>query len=139
MSEVRIVYFSSITENTKHFVEKLDFPLERIPLYPVEKFLNVDYDYVLFCPTYGDGNDTRIVPKQVIKFLNDENNRSHCVAVIAGGNLNFGEFYGRAGRVLSAKLQVPLLYLFELFGNDEDVRKVNEGLLDFWSKRELEK
>lgn len=133
MSDVKIVYFSSITENTRHFVDKLGFPSERIPLRGGDPFLNVDENYILFCPTYGDGDNRKIVPKQVIKFLNDETNRSHCVGVVAGGNKNFGEHFGRAGYVLSARLNVPILYLFELFGTPHDVDNVREGLLSEWN------
>lgn len=140
-SNVRVVYFSSVTENTKHFVDKLGFPAERIPLRGKDPFLNVGYPYVLFCPTYGDGDNKKIVPKQVIKFLNDENNRSHCVGVVAGGNRNFGDHYGRAGFVLSARLQVPIMYIFELFGTPHDVDNVRDGLNKQWNDllaREIE-
>lgn len=132
MSDVKLVFFSSITENTRHFVDKLGFSAQRIPLRGRDEFLNVDEDYILVCPTYGDGDNRKIVPKQVIKFLNDEKNRSHCVGVIAGGNKNFGQHYGRAGYVLSARLKVPLLYLFEQFGTPHDVDNVREGLSNHW-------
>ena len=71
-----IVYFSSATNNTKRFVEKVGLPAERIPLRPKEDPLHVDDEYVLVVPTYGGGNQKGAVPKQVIKFLNDEHNRS---------------------------------------------------------------
>ena len=47
------VYFSSVTENTKAFVEKLGFDSARIPLYPRDEPLLVDRPYLLFVPTYG--------------------------------------------------------------------------------------
>lgn len=129
---VRIVYFSSATNNTQRFADKLGFPAERIPLLPRDGFLTVDYDYVLIVPTYGGGTEGGAVPKQVIKFLNDESNRSLCRGVIASGNTNFGEGYCLAGSIISRKVKVPLLYKFELLGNREDVVKVQEGLKTFW-------
>ena len=91
----RLVYFSSVSGNTKRFVEKLGLPAHRIPLYPKDDPLVVDEDFVLMVPTYGGGNGRGAVPKQVIKFLNDERNRKHIRGVIGAGNTNFGEI-GRA-------------------------------------------
>lgn len=128
-----IVYFSSATENTKRFVEKLGFPAKRIPLHKKDPELLVDEPYVLVCPTYGGGvgitgQTSRPVPGQVIRFLNNEHNRSLIRAVIAGGNSNFGADFGKAGDVISSKCKVPYVYRFELLGNDEDVRIVRGGL-----------
>lgn len=130
-----VVYFSSATENTHRFVQKLGLPSKRIPLHSTEEDLLVDEPYVLICPTYGGGasihgGNSRPVPKQVIHFLNNERNRSYIRGVIASGNTNFGSDYGKAGDVISAKCQVPYLYRFELLGNDEDVRKVRAGLAE---------
>ncbi|WP_075891344.1 class Ib ribonucleoside-diphosphate reductase assembly flavoprotein NrdI [Actinomyces provencensis] len=129
-----IVYFSSATGNTRRFVEKVGFPAERIPLRARDPFLHVDHDYVLVVPTYGGGNAHGAVPKQVIKFLNDPTNRSHCRGVISAGNTNFGTAYCLAGDIISAKLGVPHLYKFELLGTPEDVSRVHEGLSEFWSR-----
>ena len=92
-------------------------------------------EYVLVVPTYGFGKGTGAVPKQVIAFLNDEHNRSLCRGVIAAGNTNFGEAYCIAGDIISAKLQVPYLYRFELLGTSRDVERVREGLAEFWAAR----
>ena len=129
-----IVYFSSATGNTRRFVEKVGFPAERIPLRARDPFLHVDHDYVLVVPTYGGGNTHGAVPKQVIKFLNDPTNRSHCRGVISAGNTNFGTAYCLAGDIISAKLHVPHLYKFELLGTPEDGSRVHEGLSEFWSR-----
>lgn len=129
---IRLVYFSSATENTKRFVEKLGFDVDRIPLRKSDDELLVDYDYVLVVPTYGGGAHKNAVPKQVIKFLNVENNRKHCIGVISSGNTNFGEGYLLAGKVISQKLSVPFLYGFELLGTVEDVEKVQKGLNEYW-------
>lgn len=130
-----LVYFSSTSGNTKRFVEKLGVPAERIPLYPTEEPLKVDEPYVLVVPTYGGGNDRGAVPKQVIKFLNDEHNRSFIRGVITAGNTNFGEAYCIAGDIVAAKCKVPHLYKFELFGTQDDVEAVRNGLDVLWKQQ----
>lgn len=130
-----VVYFSSVTENTRRFVDKLGFPSARIPLHRSDEPLIVNEPYILITPTYGGGvtmtgKNSKPVPKQVIHFLNNEHNRSFIRAVAAGGNTNFGTDYGLAGEVISAKCKVPYVYRFELMGTDEDVRVLRGGLLD---------
>ncbi|MFV0632552.1 class Ib ribonucleoside-diphosphate reductase assembly flavoprotein NrdI [Demequina sp.] len=129
-----LVYFSSTSGNTHRFVEKLGVPADRIPLYPTEEPLTVDEPYVLVLPTYGGGNDRGAVPKQVIKFLNDEHNRSFIRGVISAGNTNFGAAYCIAGDIVAAKCKVPHLYKFELFGTPDDVDAVRNGLESLWKQ-----
>lgn len=128
-----IVYFSSVSENTKRFVDKLGVPAFRIPISPAEAALfKHNRESVLVTPTYGGGNDKSTVPKQVIKFLNDPDNRKHIKAVIAGGNTNFGTHFGKAAEIIAAKLEVPILYRFEITGTPEDVIEVKERLAKLW-------
>lgn len=129
-----LVYFSSATENTKRFVERVGLPSARIPLHRHDGELVVDEPYVLICPTYGGGvsltrKNSRPVPPQVIRFLNNEHNRGLLRGVIASGNSNFGADYCRAGDVISAKCKVPYLYRFELMGGVEDVNHVRSELV----------
>ena len=131
-----LVYFSSVSGNTHRFIEKLGAPAHRIPLYGNDPFLQMDEPYVLIVPTYGGGPHTKAVPKQVIKFLNNEQNRSLIRGVIAAGNTNFGDAYGLAGDIIAYKCKVPHLYRFELFGTDEDVTRVREGLDTFWTQQQ---
>ncbi|WP_115728320.1 class Ib ribonucleoside-diphosphate reductase assembly flavoprotein NrdI [Actinomyces culturomici] len=130
----KVVYFSSATNNTTRFVDKLGLPAERIPLRKSGPALHVDEPYVLITPTYGGGNLKGAVPKQVIAFLNDPENRRHCVGVISSGNTNFGTAYCLAGDIVSAKLGVPHMYKFELLGTPEDVSRVRKGLEEFWQR-----
>lgn len=126
-----IVYFSSRSNNTHRFVQKLDLTAQRIPVSLKEDLL-VDQDYILISPTYSSGNvtaegkiDTRgAVPRQVIHFLNNPDNRKHCLGVISSGNTNFGDSFAIAGPIISQRLHVPLLYQFELLGTIEDVKRV---------------
>jgi protein involved in ribonucleotide reduction len=130
-----LVYFSSVSENTHRFVQKLGLPATRIPLHGR---IEVDRPYVLVLPTYGGGRATPnieaggYVPKQVIAFLNNEHNRALLRGVIAAGNTNFGAEFCYAGEVVARKCGVPYLYRFELMGTDEDVQAVRAGLADFW-------
>jgi protein involved in ribonucleotide reduction len=135
-----LVYFSSISGNTARFVEKLGLPARRIPLHmgphSTEEFLHVDEPYVLVTPTYGGGQGRGVekgsVPKQVIKFLNDEGNRTWIRGVISAGNTNFGQAFCLAGEIISRKCNVPHLYRLELFGTPEDVARVSDGLERWW-------
>ena len=128
-----LVYFSSVSENTHRFVQKLGIPATRIPL---RGRIVVDQPYVLILPTYGGGrtsprtDDAGYVPKQVIAFLNDERNRSLIRGVIAGGNTDFGPEFAYSGDVISRKCGVPYLYRFELMGTPEDVATVRAALAD---------
>ena len=130
-----LVYFSSTSENTHRFVSKLGFPTARIPLRRTEPPLTVDEEYVLVVPTYGGGSVKGAVPKQVIAFLNNPDNRALCRGVIASGNTNFGQAYCLAGDIIASKLGVPFLYRYELLGTPTDVSRVKEGLEDFWQTR----
>lgn len=132
-----IVYFSSTSENTKRFVEKLGIKSTRIPLFAkeVEDF-EVENDSILVLPTYGGGEDTRAVPKQVIKFLNNPANRAKIAGVVALGNTNFGETYCIAGDIVSEKLNVPLLYRVEILGTPDDVIEVKERISKLWNARQ---
>lgn len=131
-----LVYFSSISGNTARFIEKLETRAVRIPLHSSDAALVVDEPYVLVTPTYGGGQgrgeEKGSVPKQVIRFLNDEHNRSLIRGVISAGNTNFGEHFCLAGEVISRKCRVPHLYRLELFGTPEDVDRVSEGLERWW-------
>ncbi|WP_251976105.1 class Ib ribonucleoside-diphosphate reductase assembly flavoprotein NrdI [Salinicola avicenniae] len=129
-----LVYFSTKSGNTRRFVEKLGIPASRIPLNRDDPPLRADEPYILIVPTYGDGDPKTSVPPQVIRFLNDEHNRSLIRGVIAGGNSNFGAAFGLAGRVIAQKCQIPYLYRFELMGTQEDVRRVIAGVNEFWKR-----
>jgi protein involved in ribonucleotide reduction len=123
-----VVYFSSTSENTKRFVDKLATTSHRIPLHRTEEPLTVTEPYVLIVPTYGAGKDNGAVPKQVIRFLNNPSNRTHLVGIVTAGNTNFGNAYGLAGRIIAAKTNTPVLYQFEVLGTPEDVDAVRRIL-----------
>ena len=131
-----IVYFSSTSENTKRFVEKLGIKAKRIPLMTKDA---TDFEItdrsVLVVPTYGGGDDHRAVPIQVIKFLNNPHNRNLVAGVIAMGNTNFGETYCIAGDIISSKLQVPLLNRVEILGTPSDIEETRERIAQLWQSQ----
>ncbi|MDR2998275.1 MAG: class Ib ribonucleoside-diphosphate reductase assembly flavoprotein NrdI [Microbacterium sp.] len=132
-----LIYFSSVSGNTARFIDKLGLPARRIPLHRQDEPLVIDEPFVLVTPTYGggqgSGEEKGAVPKQVIRFLNDERNRSLIRGVISAGNTNFGESFCLAGEIISRKCRVPHLYRFELFGTQDDVDRVSDGLERWWT------
>lgn len=129
---IDVVYFSSVSGQTERFVRKLDVPHSyRIPLRRGDEPLKVDSPYVLITPTYGAGRDHKAVPPQVIKFLNDPDNRKYMRGVVAGGNKNYGKYFCYAADVIAEKCNVPVLGKFEIFGlpgEAEDIQKEIEGI-----------
>ena len=129
-----IVYFSSRSENTHRFVQRLGLPAVRIPLNEREH-LQVDEPYILIVPSYGGGGTAGAVPRQAIRFLNDVPNRQLIRGVIAAGNRNFGDAWGRAGEVIAQNCAVPYLYRFELMGPPDDIDNVRKGVSEFWQRQ----
>ena len=120
---------------------KHDLALTRggnLELFPIlrDRAAGKDEPFVLVTPTYGGGQgrdeERGAVPKQVIRFLNVEQNRTLIRGVIAAGNTNFGDAFCAAGDIISRKCHVPHLYRLELFGTSEDVTRVSEGLERWW-------
>ncbi|WP_255470917.1 class Ib ribonucleoside-diphosphate reductase assembly flavoprotein NrdI [Pseudarthrobacter sp. B4EP4b] len=130
----QLIYFSSASENTSRFVSKLGREVARIPLLPKDAPLLATRPYVLVVPTYGGTGGEGSVPKQVIRFLNNPQNRQLIRGVIGAGNTNFGDNYCMAGDIIAAKCGVPHLYRFELMGTPDDVTRVNNGLDTFWTR-----
>ncbi|HKS33149.1 MAG TPA: class Ib ribonucleoside-diphosphate reductase assembly flavoprotein NrdI [Enterobacteriaceae bacterium] len=129
-----LVYFSSSSENTHRFITRLGLPAIRIPLNERER-IRVDEPYILVVPSYGGGGTAGAVPRQAIRFLNDKHNRQLIRGVIAAGNRNFGDAYGRAGDVIAQKCAVPYLYRFELMGTQRDIENVRKGVSEFWQQQ----
>lgn len=132
-----LVYYSSATENTHYFVNRLQHRsvrlLKKMPIPEIRE------PFVLVVPTYAGAKGEGAVPKTVIQFLNDEKNRQWLKGVIAGGNRNFGWAYALAGKVVSQKCHVPWLYSFELRGTTDDVKLVRQGLEKLWKQISPEK
>ncbi|MCG8710654.1 class Ib ribonucleoside-diphosphate reductase assembly flavoprotein NrdI [Brenneria sp. 4F2] len=130
-----LVYFSSQSENTHRFIARVGLPALRIPLAIDQPVLKMDQPYILVVPSYGGGGAKGAVPRQVIHFLNQRQNRDRLRGVIAAGNMNFGMAYCIAGDIIAQKCQVPYLYRFELLGTAEDVENVRKGVIEFWQRQ----
>ncbi|AGT07311.1 class Ib ribonucleoside-diphosphate reductase assembly flavoprotein NrdI [Paracoccus aminophilus] len=126
-----LVYYSSRSGNTARLVERLGLGGARIPLSPAEPMPEPRVPYVLVLPTYADGQGRGAVAKPVIHFLNDTARRALLRGVIAGGNRNFGSTFALAGDVIAQKCNVPVLYRFELSGNETDIARIRAGLAEF--------
>lgn len=118
-----LVYFS-VMGNTSRLVNKLSLNNNHIND-------GVGSNSVLVIPTYG----VHAVPNQVIKALNKDA-RKNVIGVIGTGNINFGKNYCLSGTVLSAKLQVPLLYRVELAGTPWDIEQI-ENIFESFNSRAL--
>ena len=126
-----LIAYDSKTGNVRRFIEKLKLPAVRI-----EESMAIDEPFVLVTPTYGGGAGRGVekgaVPKQVIRFLNEERNRRNIRGVISAGNTNFGDAFCLAGDIVARKCAVPHLYRLEVFGTPDDVERVTEGLERWW-------
>ena len=87
----RVVYFSSSTENTRRFVDKVGIPSVRLPVVRKDPPVKGDAPYVLIVPSYGGGRmePKHAIPKQVMTFLKDPESRDNCVGVISSGRCPF--------------------------------------------------
>lgn len=127
----RLVYWSSRTQNTRRFVDSLGIEAIRLPMSVAEDFPILRDPFVLVVPTFGSEEWTA-VPRPVSHFLDLHGHSALLRGVIAGGNRNFGETFGLAGKLISEKLGIPCLYRFELAGTPADTDKVRQGLERFW-------
>lgn len=130
-----LAYFSSTSDNTHRLVRELGIPASRLPLRRTDPALIMTSPFVLVTPTYGSGDELGAVPKQVIRFLNVEQNRHQMRGVVATGNTNFGSGYCRAGDIIAAKCGVPVLARIEIFGTPEDRDELRATLARFWAPR----
>ena len=105
MTTQALIYFSTHSETCHRFVGKLGIPATRLP--EDGSPLCATQPYVLLVPTYGGGHHNGAVPRPVIRFLNQPENRALLRGIIAAGNTNFGAAYGIAGDIIAAKCGVP--------------------------------
>jgi len=130
--EPLIVYYSSKTGNTDRFVKSLGIRAIRISNSSQQALPTISEPYILISPTYANDDGSNAVPKPVIRFLNNIDNRTQLRGVIGAGNRNFGDNFGLAARVIAKKCNVPLLYRFELSGTTTDIINVREGIKKLW-------
>lgn len=112
-----IIIYDSKTGNVKRFVNKLSFPC-----FSVNKIDKVEDEYVLITFTTGIGQ----CPESTLNFMERNENSKLCKGVISSGNKVWGNRFGAAADIISAKYNVPVLCKFELSGDSHDVKKVKE-------------
>jgi protein involved in ribonucleotide reduction len=86
--------------------------------------VEISSPYILFIPTYAANDGRGAIPKSIVKFLNNQNNRTLLKGIVASGNKNFGSNFCLAGDLISNKCDVPVLYRYELRGTQHDVTNV---------------
>ncbi|AXY83262.1 flavodoxin [Bacillus phage v_B-Bak10] len=104
------VIYDSKTGNVERFVKKLPFPC-----FSVKEIHKLDEPFVFITFTTGIGQ----VPSTSLNFL--EVNKNYLKGVISSGNKVWGQNYGKAADIISAKYDVPVLCKFELSGDNHDV------------------
>ena len=69
-----LIYFSSVSNNTHRFVEKLGLPEQntaRLPLRTKDETLEAAEPFVLILPTYGADGGRGSVPKHCLLYTSD--------------------------------------------------------------------
>ena len=122
------LFYSSSSRNTARFAQKLERPTLELT-----SDLKITSPFVLLMPTFADGEGRGAVPKPVIRFLNDPENRGLLRGVIAFGNRNFGNTFALGGRMVAAKCGVPLCQTVELAGTEPDVALARQILETPWT------
>lgn len=137
MDNPPIVVFSSVSENTLRFANKLNLPFYRIPVH-LKEIPTMENPFILLTPTYGGGQVRGSVPKQVVRFFNAaEQNRTLCQGTIVSGNTTFGIGYATAGKIIANKMpNVPLLHIFEVLGTSADVHACRELVFEMFPDTE---
>lgn len=86
----------------------------------------INKEYVLFVPTYGNGE----IPEEVIKFLNGNN--KYLKAVVGSGSMaRHAETFNFASIKISEKYNVPILKNFDGAGTKEDLIEINNILKEY--------
>jgi len=134
-----LVYFSSVSENTHRFVQKLGVPATRIPLHGR---IEVDQPYVLILPTYGGGratpniNDGGYVPKTGHRLF-EQRAQPVVDSAASSPRATTTSVPNSLTRATSSPASAAFRtsYRFELMGTPDDVDAVRAGLADFWKEQ----
>ena len=110
-----LIVYDSLTGNVKKFISKLN-----MKSIPIDDSLIVNESYILITYTVGFGE----IPDSTVSFLG--RNYEYIKAVAVSGNRNWGHTYGKAGKTISTRFNVPLLLTFELSGTQQDIDTFKE-------------
>lgn len=114
-----MIYFVSITDNVRQFVQKIGVDSQEIDL--LNPLIKAEEPFILTVPSYEN-----MITDEMCEFLEYEDNLRLCRGFAASGNINFDSLFGLNGKELSEKYEKPLLLLFEYEGTNKDVEKMKE-------------
>ena len=60
----------------------------------------------------------------VVDFSTYKDNKKNLIGIIGCGNRNFNDLFAQTAKKIAVTLEVPILYLLEFSGTNEDVKKV---------------
>ena len=134
-----LVYFSSRSENTRRFVERLGCDALRLPIDGTEETPEVEAPFVLvsilkhlIIPVIVIG--TSGTAGMIRRLRANPPPPAQKIAVVHGDYRTGNFLQDGAGKIIADKCSVPLLYRFELLGTQEDVAAVRQGLERFWTR-----
>ena len=114
------IAFYSITGQTERFIKKTQLSAHQIddanPKYDMGK------SYILIVPSYQD-----FMMDSVVDFLTYKKN---IIGIIGCGNRNFNDLFAQTAKKIAATLKVPILYLLEFSGTNQDVKNVRKIVHD---------
>ena len=109
------IFYYSLTGNVERFLNKCE-----VQAYSIDAQIKPYRPFVLVTNTLGFGE----VPAPVRSFL--EKHSRLLTGVASSGNRNWGDNFGKAGRIISRQYNVPLLLVFELSGTKRDVERFKQ-------------
>lgn len=116
------IAFYSITGQTERFIKKTQLSAHQIddanPKYDMGK------SYILIVPSYQD-----FMMDSVVDFLTYKDNKN-IIGIIGCGNRNFNDLFAQTAKKIAATLKVPILYLLEFSGTNQDVKNVRKIVHD---------
>lgn len=118
---IKIAYMS-ITGNCRTFVNNLDIPKENLVEFDATNIpqLKEGDRYLMVVPTYEAS-----LTEPCWSFI-EENPQAKCIGLMGSGNRNFGkDMYIFSAQDLSKEFNIPIVYDFEYFGLDSDIKAVN--------------
>lgn len=128
-----LVYFSSSSENTHRFVEKLGLPAIRIPIAGARSKLLMEQPYILIVPSYGGGSAVGAVP--IRDPLSTFRKTVHTCAASSPPGTPTSAQRTASPATSSPKMPCAFLYRFELLGTAQDVENVRQGVTAFWQRQ----
>lgn len=148
MKPMKLIFISN-TGNTRNFANNLvdyaqakhaqnpDFPLVKITeISEQTDFADETEPYFASVPTYlfgGDGTGNNVIEIMTTvlgEYLDYHDNAQQCLGIIGSGNKNFNVQYCLTAKRYAKRFNVPFLADYELRGNDKDVQRIYEDMVE---------